>query len=142
MPPAEASAWSTRTPGLRPLSSTRFGRGPAQRELFLLASYIDAARPPLAWGLGQTASPRRTGSSRVALEGSAGELAGNAPALADGGTKRVIAALLRAEGELAGGAVEAELIELRRASFRLARPCARGMRAFAERARPARWRGE
>ena len=45
----------------------------------------------------------------------AAELAGNAP-LSQLGNKRVIAALLRAEGELAAE-VEEELIELRRASF-------------------------
>jgi enoyl-CoA hydratase len=68
----------------------------------------------------------------------AGELAGNAP-LSQTGNKRVIAALLRAEGELPAD-VEAELIELRRASF-ASSDLREGMRAFAER-RPARWRGE
>ena len=49
------------------------------------------------------------------------------------------AALLSAEGALPPD-VEAELIELRRASF-ASRDMREGMRAFAER-RPPRWRGE
>ena len=68
----------------------------------------------------------------------AGELAGNAP-LSQTGNKRVIAALLDAEGELAEE-VEEELIELRRASF-ASQDMREGMRAFAEK-RPPRWRGE
>ena len=67
----------------------------------------------------------------------AGELAGNAP-LSQTGNKRVIAALLRAEGELPED-VEEELIELRRASF-ASQDMREGMRAFAER-RPPRWQG-
>jgi enoyl-CoA hydratase/carnithine racemase len=51
----------------------------------------------------------------------------------------VIAALLRAQGVLTEE-VEAELIELRRASF-ASRDLREGMSAFAEK-RPARWRGE
>jgi enoyl-CoA hydratase len=65
------------------------------------------------------------------------ELAGNAP-LSQAGNKRVIGALLQAEGALAEE-VEQELIELRRASF-ASRDMQEGMRAFAER-RPARWTG-
>jgi enoyl-CoA hydratase len=68
----------------------------------------------------------------------AGELAGNAP-LSQTGNKRVIAALLQAESELPAD-VEAELIELRRASF-ASQDLREGMRAFAER-RAAHWRGE
>ncbi len=68
----------------------------------------------------------------------AGELAGNAP-LSQTGNKRVIAALLQAESELPAD-VEAELIELRRASF-ASQDLREGMRAFGER-RAARWRGE
>ena len=67
-----------------------------------------------------------------------GELAGNAP-LAQLGNKRVIAALLRSEGELEGD-VEQELIELRARSF-ASRDMREGMRAFA-RKRPPEWRGE
>jgi enoyl-CoA hydratase/carnithine racemase len=51
----------------------------------------------------------------------------------------VIEALLRAESELPAD-VEAELIELRRASF-ASQDLREGMRAFAERRAP-RWRGE
>ena len=105
------------------------------RELFLLGRYIDTTTA-LSWGL----------VNRIAaaadLEGLAldiaGELASNAP-LAQTGNKRVIEALLDAEGELAEE-VEEELIELRRASF-ASLDMREGMRAFAEK-RPPRWRGE
>jgi enoyl-CoA hydratase/carnithine racemase len=105
------------------------------RELFLLGNYIDA-QTALAWGL----------VNRVVAEleleatalGLAGELAGNAP-LSQLGNKRVIAALLAAEGGLAKDAEE-EAIELRRASFASA-DMREGMRAFAQRRAPA-WRGE
>jgi len=105
------------------------------RELFLLGSYIDAATA-LAWGLVNRVAEADM-LEDLALE-LASELARNAP-LSQTGNKRVIAALLRAEGELPAD-VEAELIELRRASF-ASRDLREGMRAFAER-RPARWRGE
>jgi enoyl-CoA hydratase/carnithine racemase len=105
------------------------------RELFLLGSYIDAPTA-LAWGLvNRVADADRLQGMALEL---AGELVGNAP-LSQTGNKRVIAALLRAEAELRAD-VEAELIELRRASF-ASRDLREGMRAFAER-RPARWRGE
>ena len=67
----------------------------------------------------------------------AAELAANAP-LSQAGNKRVIAELLRAEGQL-DPEVEQELIELRRASF-ASEDMREGMRAFAEK-RPPRWRG-
>jgi enoyl-CoA hydratase/carnithine racemase len=105
------------------------------RELFLLGRYVDAATA-LAWGLVN----RVAGAAEldaVALD-VASELAGNAP-LAQVGNKRVIAALLSAEGELPAD-VEEELIELRRASF-ASQDMREGMRAFAEK-RPARWRGQ
>jgi len=105
------------------------------RELFLLGRYIDAATA-LEWGLvNRVAGAEQL--EHVALE-LAGELAGNAP-LSQTGNKRVIAALLRAEGALPAD-VEEELIELRRASF-ASRDLREGMRAFAERRAP-RWRGE
>jgi len=105
------------------------------RELFLLGAYIDAATA-LAWGLvNRVASGAELEAVALAL---ASELAGNAP-LSQVGNKRVIAALLAAEGELPA-AVEDELIELRRASF-ASRDLREGMRAFAERRGP-RWRGE
>jgi enoyl-CoA hydratase/carnithine racemase len=105
------------------------------RELFLLGSYIEA-EVALGWGLVN----RVAGADEledVAL-GLARELAGNAP-LSQLGNKRVIAALLDAEGAL-GPEVEAEMIELRRASF-ASQDLREGMAAFAEK-RPPRWRGE
>jgi enoyl-CoA hydratase/carnithine racemase len=104
------------------------------RELFLLGSYIDPSTA-LAWGLVNRVAPA------AELEGLglslAAELAGNAP-LSQTGNKRVIAALLDAEGRLEPD-VEQELIELRRASF-ASEDMREGMRAFAER-RPPRWSG-
>jgi len=105
------------------------------RELFLLGRYIDAATA-LEWGLvTRVTAPEQLEAMALEL---AAELAGNAP-LSQLGNKRVIEALLTAEGSLDGG-VEAELIELRRASF-ASQDMREGMRAFAER-RPPRWRGE
>ncbi|HEX9481851.1 MAG TPA: enoyl-CoA hydratase-related protein [Solirubrobacteraceae bacterium] len=104
------------------------------RELFLLGRYIDAATA-LQWGL-VTRVAEASALEQEALE-LAAELAGNAP-LSQKGNKRVIAALLAAEGELPAE-VEEELIELRRASF-ASQDMREGMRAFAER-RPARWTG-
>src|SRR6185312_11448052 len=105
------------------------------RELFLLGSYIDAPTA-LAWGLVN----RIAGADALEQAGLAvaSELADNAP-LSQTGNKRVIEALLAAERELPPD-VEAELIELRRASF-ASQDMREGMRAFAER-RPPRWRGE
>ena len=104
------------------------------RELFLLGSYIDASTA-LAWGLvNRVADAEQLEHDSLEL---AAELAGNAP-LSQRGNKRVIAALLRAEGELPTD-VEAELIELRRASF-ASDDLREGMRAFAERRAP-HWRG-
>ena len=105
------------------------------RELFLLGSYIDA-QTALDWGLVNRVVPaEELESSTLAL---AGELAGNAP-MSQLGNKRVIAALLAAEGELEGE-VEAELIELRRASF-ASKDMREGMRAFADKRAPV-WRNE
>ncbi len=104
------------------------------RELFLLGSYIDADTA-LQWGLvTRVAAPDDLEARSLEV---AAELAGNAP-LSQRGNKRVIGALLAAEGELADD-VEQELIELRRASF-ASEDMREGMRAFAER-RPARWQG-
>jgi enoyl-CoA hydratase/carnithine racemase len=108
---------------------------PRTRELFLLGSYIDAPTA-LAWGLvNRIADAGQLESAGLKL---AAELAGNAP-LSQRGNKRVIGALLAAEGELEAE-IEQELIELRRASF-ASRDMREGMRAFAERREP-RWRGE
>jgi enoyl-CoA hydratase/carnithine racemase len=105
------------------------------RELFLLGKYIDASTA-LGWGLVNHVVPAADLDAVTAEL--AGELAGNSP-LAQLGNKRVIAALLRAEGRLAQD-VERELIELRRASFASA-DMREGMRAFAEKRAPE-WRGE
>ena len=102
------------------------------RELFLLGRYIDAATA-LQWGL-VTRVAEGEQLEALALE-LAAELAGNAP-LSQVGNKRVIAALLAAEGELEPD-VEAELMELRRASF-ASQDMREGMAAFAERRAP-RW---
>jgi enoyl-CoA hydratase/carnithine racemase len=104
------------------------------RELFLLGSYVDAATA-LQWGLVNRVAPAAE-LEQTSLE-LAAELAGNAP-LSQTGNKRVIAALLAAEGELKPE-VEEELIELRRASF-ASQDMREGMRAFAERRAP-RWQG-
>jgi len=104
------------------------------RELFLLGSYIDA-QTALEWGLvNRVAAADALQETALTL---AAELAGNAP-LSQRGNKRVIAALLDAEAELPAD-IEAELIELRRASF-ASQDMREGMRAFAER-RPPVWRG-
>jgi len=108
---------------------------PRTRELFLLGRYIDAPTA-LQWGLVNRIAPAGE-LETLALE-LASELAGNAP-LSQLGNKRVIAALLNAEGRLAEE-VEEELIELRRASF-ASQDMREGMKAFAEK-RPPRWRGE
>lgn len=103
------------------------------RELFLLARYVDA-NTALSWGLVNRVAPEADLEQQT-LE-LAGELAGNAP-LSQLGNKRVIAALLSAEGELDED-VERELIELRRASF-ASEDIREGMRAFAEKRAP-RWK--
>jgi enoyl-CoA hydratase/carnithine racemase len=105
------------------------------RELFLLGSYIDAD-VALGWGLvNRVVQPAELDGATLEL---ASELAANAP-LSQVGNKRVIAALLSAQGTLPED-VERELIELRRASF-TSRDLSEGMRAFAEKRIPL-WRGE
>jgi enoyl-CoA hydratase/carnithine racemase len=132
MPPAKLGLVYSHTGLRRFLDAIGAAR---TRELFLLGSYIDAATA-LQWGLvNRLAPPAELESAALAL---AGELAANAP-LSQTGNKRVIAALLRAEGRLSEE-VEAELIELRRASF-ASRDLHEGMSAFAEKRAP-RWRGE
>jgi enoyl-CoA hydratase/carnithine racemase len=104
------------------------------RELFLLGRYIDAPTAH-AWGLiNRVASGEELDAVSLDI---AAELAANAP-LSQAGNKRVISALLAARGALAPD-VEAELIELRRASFASA-DMREGMKAFAEK-RPPRWQG-
>jgi enoyl-CoA hydratase/carnithine racemase len=108
---------------------------PRTRELFLLGRHIDATTA-LQWGLVTRVAPQAE-LEALALE-LAIELAGNAP-LSQTGNKRVIEALLAAEGTLQDN-VEQELIGLRRASF-ASQDMQEGMRAFAEK-RPPRWQGE
>jgi enoyl-CoA hydratase/carnithine racemase len=105
------------------------------RELFLLGHYIDASTA-LTWGLINRVVPG-DGLEALTLD-LARELAGNAP-LSQVGNKRVIAALLAAEGELPED-IEQDLIELRRASF-ASRDMREGVRAFAEKRTP-QWQGE
>jgi enoyl-CoA hydratase/carnithine racemase len=132
MPPAKLGLVYSHTGMRRFIDTVGVAR---TRELFLLGRYIDAPTA-LTWGLINRAVAAED-LDDVALE-LAGELAGNAP-LAQIGNKRVIAALLHAEGRLED-AVEQELIELRSASF-ASTDMREGMRAFAEKRRP-RWRGE
>jgi enoyl-CoA hydratase/carnithine racemase len=131
MPPAKLGLVYSHT-GLR-----RFIQAigaPRTRELFLLGRHIDAATA-LQWGLITRVAPEaELEALALAL---ALELASNAP-LSQTGNKRVIEALLAAEGPLAEE-VEEELIELRRASF-ASQDMQEGMRAFAEK-RPPRWQG-
>jgi enoyl-CoA hydratase/carnithine racemase len=108
---------------------------PRTRELFLLGRHIDAATA-LQWGLVTRIAPEAQ-LEALALE-LAAELAGNAP-LSQTGNKRVIEALLAAEGPLQDD-VEQQLIDLRRASF-ASQDMQEGMRAFAEK-RPPRWQGK
>jgi enoyl-CoA hydratase/carnithine racemase len=129
MPPAKLGLVYSHT-GLRRFLDT-IGAS-RTRELFLLGRYIEADTA-LQWGLvNRVVAEHELESAALAL---AGELAGNAP-LSQLGNKRVIAALLAAEGVLAPE-VEEELIELRRASF-ASQDMREGMRAFAEK-RPPRW---
>jgi enoyl-CoA hydratase/carnithine racemase len=132
MPPAKLGLVYSHTGVRRFLDAIGAAR---TRELFLLGRYIDAPTA-LAWGLVN----RVAGAAELEAVGLelAGELAGNAP-LAQIGNKRVIAALLSGDGDLAQD-VEQELMELRRASF-ASQDMREGVRAFAEK-RPARWRGE
>jgi enoyl-CoA hydratase/carnithine racemase len=104
------------------------------RELFLLGAHIEAPTA-LSWGLVNRTAPAEELEAQSLLL--AAELAGNAP-LSQRGNKRVIGALLDAEGQLEPE-VEQELIELRRASF-ASEDMREGMRAFAKKRAP-RWRG-
>jgi enoyl-CoA hydratase/carnithine racemase len=132
MPPAKLSLVYSHT-GLRRFIDA-IG-APRTRELFLLASYIDADMA-LQWGLVNRVAP--AGELEALALQLAEEMAGHAP-LSQAGNKRAIAALLRARGRLPEE-VERELIELRRASF-ASQDMREGMSAFAEKRAP-RWLGE
>jgi enoyl-CoA hydratase/carnithine racemase len=132
MPPAKLGLVYSHTGLRRFLDAIGAAR---TRELFLLGRYIDAATA-LHWGLVNQVTP--TEKLEAVSLATASELAGNAP-LSQIGNKRVIAALLRAEGDLPEE-VERELMELRHASF-ASKDLREGMRAFAERRAP-RWQGE
>jgi enoyl-CoA hydratase/carnithine racemase len=131
MPPAKLGLVYSHT-GLRKFIDTI---GAARtRELFLLGRNIDAMTA-LGWGLVNEVVPDdELEKASLAL---ASGLAANAP-LSISGNKRVIAALLAAQGQL-DPQLERELIELRGASFQ-SEDMREGVRAFNEK-RPPRWKG-
>ena len=107
---------------------------PRTRQLFLTARNIDAATA-LSWGLVNEVVGSADLES-VALDW-AEDLAGGAP-LAQRGNKRVLRALLDAEGDVPPD-VEAQLVALREASF-ASEDMREGVKAFGQK-RPARWQG-
>jgi enoyl-CoA hydratase/carnithine racemase len=131
MPPAKLGLVYSHT-GIRKFIDTV--GAPRTRELFLVGGRIDAATA-LTWGLvNRVAEPEELAAETLEL---ATEIAGNAP-LAELGNKRVIRAVLDAEGKLDAD-VERALIELRRECFS-SEDFREGVRAFAEK-RPPRWQG-
>jgi enoyl-CoA hydratase/carnithine racemase len=131
MPPAKLGLVYSHTGLRRFLDAIGAAR---TRELFLLGTYIDAHKA-LGWTLvNRVCTPEELPSATLDM---ASELVANAP-LSQQGNKRVIAALLDAAGGLPAD-TEAELIELRRASFD-SEDLREGMSAFAEKRAP-RWSG-
>jgi enoyl-CoA hydratase/carnithine racemase len=131
MPPAKLGLVYSHT-GIRKFIDT-IG-APRTRELFLVGRRIDA-RTAREWGLvNAIAEDGRVAEEALEL---ATEITGNAP-LAEQGNKRVIRAVLAAQGAMDPD-TERELIELRRACF-ASEDFREGVRAFAEK-RPPRWQG-
>jgi enoyl-CoA hydratase/carnithine racemase len=131
MPPARLGLVYSHT-GLRKFIDAL--GAPRTRELFFTARNV-GAEEALRWGLvGEVLPAADVGARGVEL---AAEIAANAP-LSLAGNKRVIRALLAAEGAL-DPAVEEELVALRDACFG-SEDFYEGVRAFAEKRAP-RWRG-
>ena len=131
MPPAKLGLVYSHTGLQRFISAIG---APRTRELFIVGRNISVDRA-LNWGLVNDVAPAAELQDRaIAL---AAEIAANAP-LSTSGNKRVIRDLL-AQRDVLDPAVEAELVELRRACF-LSDDFREGVQAFGEKRKP-QWRG-